>query len=152
MAKMTKEQKNKMEVRKGYYSNDVLQINSKVVKAKNSNLPFLNNKGLFLYNRLLQNDISKNFTYTLDSLTNDYRKEVEKKAVDNAKNKDKYNFRKSFKTSEVIDISTVKSVIQYIYVANNRLFEYYRNSKGNYLLREVDFISNLTELKDRKEK
>lgn len=151
MGKLNNEQLEKLASRKAYYDNDILQMNTSVYKAKNSNLPFLNKKAEFVYRRLMSNDIAKGYTYTFDSLTNDYRKEVETLAKAKAKNQDKYNFRKSFKSSEVVDVATIKAVIQYAYHSNNRLFEYYRNAKGNYLIKEVEFVSNLSTLKEHKE-
>lgn len=148
---LTNEQKKQRQTRKEFYtSNDVLQINSSIVKAKNSDLPSLSKKTNFVCHKLLQNDISKNYSYTLDSLSNEYRKEIEKNAKDKAKNKDKFIFRKSFKSSEIITIGDIKQAIQYIYIVNNRQFIYYRNDKGNYLVKEVEFIDNLATLKDRK--
>lgn len=150
---LTNEQKKQRQTRKEFYTgNDVLQINSSIVKAKNSDLPSLSKKTNFVCHKLLQNDISKNYSYTLDSLSNEYRKEIEKNAKDKAKNKDKFIFRKSFKSSEIITIGDIKQAIQYIYIVNNRQFIYYRNDKGNYLVKEVEFIDNLATLKDRKDK
>lgn len=148
---MTTQAKEKLNTRKDFYKNrDTLQMNSSILKAKDSDLPFLNKKALFVYNRLSSNDINKEFSYSLESLTNDYRKEVEKIATSKSKKPNEYKFRKSFKSSEVVDIATIKSVIQYFYIVNERLFEYYRNSKGNYLIREIGYTSNLATLKDRK--
>ena len=149
---LTNEQKKQRQTRKEFYSNnDVLQINSSIVKAKNSDLPSLSKKADFICHILLKNDIAKNYSYTLDSLSNDYRKEVERLSKDKAKNKDKFKFRKSFKSSEVISIGDIKQAIQYIYIVDNRQFVYYRNDKGNYLIKEVEFVDNLATLKDRKE-
>lgn len=150
---LTNEQKKQRQTRKEFYSNnDVLQINSSIVKAKNSDLPSLSKKADFICHILLKNDIVKNYSYTLDSLSNDYRKEVESLLKDKAKNKDKFVFRKSFKSNEVISIGDIKQAIQYIYFVNKRQFIYYRNDKGNYLVKEVEFVDNLATLKDRKEK
>lgn len=149
---LTNEQKKQRQTRKEFYTNnDVLQINSSIVKAKNSDLPSLSKKANFVCHKLLQNDISKNYSYTLDSLSNEYRKETEKNVKDKAKNKDKFVFRKSFKSSEVVSIGDIKQAIQYIYIVNNRQFIYYRNDKGNYLIKEIEFVDNLATLKDRKE-
>lgn len=149
---LTNEQKKQRQTRKEFYtSNDYLQMNSGIVKAKNSNLPSLSKKADFICHILLKNDIAKNYSYTLDSLSNEYRKEVERLSKDKAKNKDKFKFRKSFKSSEVISISDIKQAIQYIYIVNSRQFIYYRNDKGNYLVKEIEFIDNLATLKDRKE-
>lgn len=149
---LTNEQKKQRQTRKEFYlSNDVLQMNSSVNKAKNSDLPSLSKKANFICHVLLKNDIAKNYSYTLDSLSNEYRKESEKNAKDKAKNKDKFQFRKSFKSSEVVSIGDIKQAIQYIYIVNNRQFVYYRNDKGNYLIKEVEFVDNLATLKDRKE-
>lgn len=147
---MNEETLKRMKSRKDYYNErDVMQINSKVNKAKDSNVPFLNKKATFIYLYLSKNDIKKNYTYTLDSLTNLYRKEVENIATSKAKKQD-YKFRKSFKSCEVVDIATIKSVIQYMYLVDNRQFEYYKNNKDNYLLHEVEYTSNLSTLADRK--
>lgn len=149
---LSKEEKQKRANRKEFYtSNDYLQMNSSVVKAKGSDLPSLSKKANFICHILLKNDIAKNYSYTLDSLSNEYRKEVEKTSKDKSKNKDKFVFRKSFKSSEVMGISDIKQAIQYIYIANSRQFVYYRNDKGNYLIKEVEFVENLATLKDRKE-
>lgn len=147
---LSKEEKQKRTSRKEFYSsNDVLQMNSSIKKAKNSDLPSLSKKANFVCHILLKNDIAKGYSYTLDSLSNEYRRELEK----NAKNKDKFVFRKkkSFKSNEVISIGDIKQAIQYIYI-NGRQFIYYRNDKGNYLIKEIEFVDNLTTLKDRKEK
>ena len=137
----------KLNARKEYYSsNDVMQFNSTINRAKGSDLPFLNNKQKWLYTRLAKNDIKSNYTYTLDSLSNEYRNEVKSNKEKNAKVKN-YQFRKSFKSSEIFSVSDLKSVMQYFYIANNRLFEYYRNEKNNYILREVQFLNSLASLK-----
>ena len=130
--------------RKEFYADkDILQINSKVFNAKNSDKLFLTKKGVFLVNRLLSNDITKGYRYSLESLTNDYRKAIKDTKESKAK-KSGYTFRKSFLSSEVIDITTLKSAIQYIYFENKRLFEYYRNDKGNYFVVEVEYTANLS--------
>jgi len=130
--------------RKEFYADkDILQINSKVFNAKNSDKLFLTKKGVFLVNRLLSNDITKGYRYSLESLTNDYRKAIKDTKESNAK-KSGYTFRKSFLSSEVIDITTLKSAIQFIYFENKRLFEYYRNDKGNYFVVEVEYTANLS--------
>ena len=130
--------------RKEFYDNkDVMQMNSKVLNAKGSNQLFLTKKGIFLVNRLLSNDIGKGYRYSLESLTNDYRKEIKETKESKAK-KQGYTFRKSFLSSEVIDIACLKSAIQFIYHENKRLFEYYRNDKGNYFVHEVDYTENLS--------
>jgi hypothetical protein len=150
---LSKEEKQKRATRKEFYtSNDYLQMNSNIVKAKDSNLPSLSKKADFICHVLLKNDMTKNYSYTLDSLSNEYRKEVERLSKDKAKNKDKFVFRKSFKSNEVVNIGDIKQAIQYIYLVNKRQFVYYRNDKGNYLIKEVAFIDNLATLKDRKEK
>ena len=150
---LTKEEKQKRTTRKEFYSsNDVLQMNSSITKAKNSDLPLLSKKADFICHILLKNDMAKNYSYTLDSLSNEYRKEVERLSKDKAKNKDKFVFRKSFKSNEVVNIGDIKQAIQYIYFVNKRQFIYYRNDKGNYLVKEIDFVDNLATLKDRKEK
>ncbi len=144
VSKRTVAQTNRINARKDYYSNsDVLQMNSTVNHAKNSALPNLSKKCIWLYNRLAKNDIKSNFNYTLTSLSNDYRKEIATTKESNAK-KQGYKFRKSFTSSEVFSVTDIKSVCQYFYHANSRLFEFYRNDKGNYLLHEVEFKSNLS--------
>ena len=140
----------KLNARKEFYSdNDTMEMNSTVKMAKNSNLPFLNKKQIWLVNRLLSNDITKGYIYTLDSLSNDYRKTIKDNKEKNAK-KSNYVFRKHFKSNEVISIPDVKASIQYIYHSNNRLFEYKRNEKGNYYVKETEFIYNLSTLKANK--
>ena len=129
-----------------YNSNDIMQLNSSVKKAKNSELPFLNKKQLWLYTYLAKNDIEKKYNYTITSLSNDYRKEIKDTKEKNSKVSN-YTFRKSFKSNEVFSIGDIKSVMQYFYIANRRLWEFYRNDKNNYLLHEVEFIENLTRLK-----
>lgn len=142
--KRTEEQTKRINARKAYYANsDVLQMNSTVNHAKNSTLPNLSKKCIWLYNRLAKNEIEKNFNYTLTSLSNDYRKEIATIKESNAKKQD-YKFRASFTSSEVFSVTDIKSVCQYFYHANKRLFEFYRNDKGNYLLHEVEFKSNLS--------
>lgn len=144
---LTETQKIQLKTRREFYTdNDVLQFNSSVRKAKNSDLPFLNKKQLWCYNYLAKNDIKKNFNYTITSLSNDYRKVI-KDTKENTSKVSGYKFRKSFKSNEVFSIGDIKSVMQYFYVANSRLWEFYRNDKNNYLLREVEFVSNLTHLK-----
>ena len=144
VSKRTVEQTNRINARKDYYSSsDVLQMNSTVNHAKNSALPNLSKKCVWLYNRLAKNDIKSNYNYTLTSLSNDYRKEIATTKESNAK-KQGYKFRKSFTSSEVFSVTDIKSVCQYFYHVNNRLFEFYRNDKGNYLLHEVEFKSNLS--------
>lgn len=148
--KMTEEKKTIMNTRKNEYANkDILRINSSVKKAKNSDLPFISKKNVFLLNYLLGTKKDDNYNYTLDSISNVYRKEIEDKAIAKAK-KENYKFRKSFNASEVFNVNDIKSVIQYIYVTTDRQFEYYRNKKGNYLIHEVDRVENLTLLVDRK--
>lgn len=143
----------KMATRKAYYNDsDILQINSTVKMAKDSTLPYLTKKTLFVVSYLLKNDTSKNFTYTLDSITNLYRVEVANVAKSKSKKPNEYNFRKSFKSNEVVTVNDLKSAIQYIYFNNKRLFEFYRNDKGNYLVREVSYVPCLSELKERKTK
>lgn len=142
--KRTVEQTNRINARKEYYTtSDVLQMNSTVNHAKNSTLPNLSKKCIWLYNRLAKNDIKSNFNYTLTSLSNDYRKEIATTKESNAK-KQGYKFRSSFTSSEVFSVTDIKSVCQYFYHANDRLFEFYRNAKGNYLLHEIEFKSNLS--------
>ena len=137
----------KLATRKEYYSNnDVMQINSSVKTAKDSTLPFLNKKQTWLYTRLLQNDIKQNYTYSLETLSNEYRNEIKTTKEKNAKVKN-YNFRKSFKSNEIFSVGDLKAVIQYSYFANSRLFEYYRNDKNHYLIREVEFKKSLSTLK-----
>ena len=141
----------KLNARKSYYDDkDIMQINSTIYNAKGSNKPFLSNKQTWLYSYLMNNDIKKNYTYTLTSLSNDYRKNVKDTKEKEAK-KQNYKFRKSFKSSELISINDLKAVIQYMYIVNGRLFEYYRNENNNYLLHEVECISNLVTCKDRKQ-
>lgn len=148
--KMTDERKAIMNTRKAEYANkDILRLNSSVKKAKNSDLPFISKKNVFLLNFLLGTRKEDNYNYTLDSISNLYRKEIENKAVAQAK-KENYKFRKSFNACELFSVNDVKSVIQYIYVTTDRQFEYYRNKKGNYLIHEVDRVENLTMLVDRK--
>lgn len=129
-----------------YNSNDIMQLNSSVKKAKNSELPFLNKKQLWLYTYLAKNDIEKKYNYTITSLSNDYRKEIKDTKEKNSKVSN-YTFRKSFKSNEVFSIGDIKSIMQYFYIANRRLWEFYRNEKNNYLLHEVEFVENLTHLK-----
>ena len=148
--KMTDEKKTIMNTRKAEYTNkDILRMNSYIKKAKNSNLPFLSKKNVFLLNYLLGRKKEDNYNYTLDSISNLYRKEIEDKAVAKAK-KENYKFRKSFNACELFNINDIKNVIQYIYVTTDRQFEYYRNKKGNYLIHEVDKVENLALLVDRK--
>lgn len=150
---LSTEQKKQIQVRKEFYnSNDVLMMNSTVYKSKNSDLPFLNKKQSWLYTYLANNDIEKNYIYTLDGLSNEYRKHFENEKKSKAKNKDKFQFRKSFNASEKIQDSDFKAVKQYFYHANKRNFEMYRNDKGNYIIIEKSFIENLSTLKDRKSK
>lgn len=142
--KRTVEQTNRINARKEYYTkNDVLQMNSTVNHAKNSTLPNLSKKCIWLYNRLAKNEIEKKYNYTITSLSNDYRKEIATTKESKAK-KEGYKFRQSFTSSEVFSVTDIKSVCQYFYHANKRLFEFYRNDKGNYLLHEVEFKSNLS--------
>ena len=129
-----------------YNNNDIMQLNSSIKKAKNSELPFLNKKQLWLYTYLAKNDIGKKYNYTITSLSNDYRKEIKDTKEKNSKVSN-YTFRKSFKSNEVFSIGDIKSVMQYFYIANRRLWEFYRNDKNNYLLHEVEFVENLTHLK-----
>ena len=148
--KMTEEKKTIMNARKAEYSEkDILRINASIKKAKNSDLPYLSKKNVFLLNYLLGTRKEDKFNYTLDSISNLYRKEIENKAVAKAK-KENYKFRKSFNACELFNVNDIKSVIQYIYVTTDRQFEYYRNKKGNYLIHEVDRVENLTMLVDRK--
>ena len=148
--KMTEKKKTIMNTRKNEYANkDILRINSSVKKAKNSNLPFISKKNVFLLNYLLGTRKEDNYNYTLESISNVYRKEIEDKAVAKAK-KENYKFRKSFNACELFSVNDIKSVIQYIYVTTDRQFEYYRNKKGNYLIHEVDRVENLTLLVDKK--
>lgn len=140
----------KLKTRKDYYSNsDVMQFNSTVNSAKDSTTPYLNNKQIWLYNRLAKNVLSEKYNYTLESLSNDFRKEIKDTKESKAK-KEGYTFRKSFKSNEVFSVGDLKSVIQYFYHVNSRLFEYYRNDKGNYFIHEIEFKSNLSTLKIRK--
>lgn len=144
---LTETQKTQLKTRKEYYtSNDVMQFNSSVKKAKNSELPFLNKKQLWCYNYLLNNDINKNYRYSIEQLSNEYRKLIKDTCEKTAKKSD-YKFRKSFKSGELITSNDVKSVCQYIYIVNHRYFEYYRNEKNNYFLIEKQFKENLTHLK-----
>ena len=148
--KMTDEKKAIMNARKAEYTEkDILRINSSIKKAKNSELPYLSKKNVFLLNYLLNTKKEDNYNYTLDSISNVYRKEIEDKAVAKAK-KENYKFRKSFNACEIFNVNDIKSVIQYIYVTTDRQFEYYRNKKGNYLIHEVDRVDNLAMLVDRK--
>lgn len=147
--KAVKENDSKLAIRKNYYAgNDVLQFNSTVKNAKNSNVPYLNNKQIWLKNRLLSNELEKNYTYTLDSLSNDYRKVITEKAKQGKKTAS-YQFRKSFKSGEVISIGDIKAVCQFMYIVNKRHFEFYRNDKNNYVLHEIAYVEKLTELKIR---
>lgn len=149
-SKMSEVDKMRLNARKALYNdNDILQMNSSIVKAKNSDLPFLSKKQMWLYTYLSKNDIEKKYNYTITSLSNDYRKEVKENKEKTSK-KENYTFRKSFKTSEVFSIGDIKSVMQYFYITNSRLWEFYRNDKGNYFLHEVEFIANIAKLKDRK--
>lgn len=147
---MTEERKAIMNARKAEYTDkDILRMNSSVKKAKNSELPYISTKNVFLLNYLLGTRKEDSFSYTLDSISNLYRKEIEDKAVAKAK-KENYKFRKSFNACELFNVNDIKSVIQYIYVTTDRQFEYYRNKKGNYLIHEVDRVDNLALLVDRK--
>ena len=140
----------KLKARKDYYaSSDVMQMNSTVYNGKNSNVPYLNKKQTWLYTRLASNDIEKNWNYTLDSLSNDYRKTIKDSKESTAKAKN-YKFRQSFKSNEIFSIGDLKAVIHYFYHVNSRLFEFYRNDKKNYLIHEVEFKSNLSTAKNRK--
>ena len=130
--------------RREFYSDkDTMQMNSKVYNAKGSNQLFLTKKGKWLVTRLLSNDITKGYRYTLESLSNDYRKTIKDEKESNAK-KQGYTFRKSFLSGEIIDVSTLKSAIQSLYHEHKRLFRYDRNDKGNYLIYEVEFVENLS--------
>lgn len=149
--KRTGEQTKKINARKNYHSNNVLEFKSSVTKAKGSDLPFLNKKQLWLYTRLLENDIKKNYIYTLDSLSNEYRKHLANEKISNAKKSD-YKYKKSFSTSEKIQDSDFQAARNYIYFVNKRMFEMYQNEKDNYIIHEVEFIDNLITLKDRKVK
>lgn len=144
---LTETQKLQLKTRKEFYAdNDVLQFNSSVRKAKNSDLPFLNKKQLWCYNYLLKNDIKKNYRYSIEQLSNEYRKLIKDNSEKIAKKSD-YKFRKSFKSGELITSNDLKSVCQYIYIVNHRYFEYYRNENKNYFLIEKQYKENLTHLK-----
>ena len=144
---LTKEQKEILSTRKEYYNdNDILQMNSSVKNAKNSSLPFLSKKASVLMHMLLANDIKKDFRFSLDSLSNEYRNSIKTEKESNAKVKN-YQFRKSFKTSEIFDVATLKQTIQYIYIVNKRLFEYERNEKGHYLIHEIPYREKLLRIK-----
>ena len=145
MAKLSDLQKKVIATKKEYYSNkDAMQLENKVIK---NNLYELRGKRqVFLYHFLSKNDISKNWNYTLDSLTNEYRKVLKKEKEEQAK-KEGYKFRVSFKSNEVISILDIKQVILYLYHQNKRLFEYYKNDKNNYILHEVNYKDNLSILR-----
>lgn len=145
MAKLNDLQKKVIATKKEYYSNkDVMQLENK--KIKNDVYELRGKRQVFLYHFLSKNDISKNWIYTLDSLTNEYRKVLKKEKEEQAK-KEGYKFRVSFKSNEVISIQDVKQVILYLYHQNKRLFEYYKNDKNNYILHEVEFKDNLSILR-----
>lgn len=145
MGKLNEQQKTVIKTKKEYYSNkDVMQMENKNIK--NNIYELRGKRQLFLYHFLSKNDISKNWNYTLDSLTNEYRKVLKKEKEEQAK-KEGYKFRTSFKSNEFIGIQDVKQVILYFYHQNKRLFEYYRNDKNNYILHEVKYIENLSILR-----
>ena len=133
--------------RMSYYNDDILVMNSTIKNGKNTNVPFLNKKQVWLKNRLLQNELVKGYIYTLESLSNDYRKEQKVNAEKSAKKAD-YKFRKNFRTSDIFSPTDLKSVIQNVYVTCERLFEYRRNDKGNYYIIERDFVENLATFKN----
>ena len=137
----------KRTARMSYYDDDILVMNSTVKNGKNTNVPFLNKKQIWLKNRLLANVMEKNYVYTLESLSNDYRKELKANAEKTAK-KQNYTFRKNFKTSDIFSPSDLKSVIQSIYIVERRLFEYRRNDKGNYYVIERSYVANLATFKN----
>ena len=132
-----------------YNDKDTLRFKSSVKKASNSDLPFLNKKQLWLVSYLSKNDINKNYIYTLDGLSNEYRKTIKDSKEKKAKKSD-YIFRKSFNLNEKISDSDFQSARTYIYISTKRLFEMDRNSKGNYIIIEKPFVENLVLLKDRK--
>lgn len=132
-----------------YNDKDTLRFKPSVKKASNSNLPFLNKKQLWLVSYLSTNDINKNYIYTLDGLSNAYRKTIKDSKEKKAKKSD-YVFRKSFNLNEKITDSDFQAARTYIYISTKRLFEMDRNSKGNYIIAEKSFVENLVLLKDRK--
>ena len=145
---LTETQKTQLKTRKEYYtSNDVLQFNSSVKCAKNSNVPFLNKKQKWCVSYLLKNDIKNNYRYSTEQLSNEYRKLIKDTCEKIAKKSD-YKFRKSFKSGELITSNDLKTVCQYIYIVYKRYFEYYRSNNKNYFLIEKQYKENLTHLKD----
>lgn len=145
---MREETKIVVATKKDYYSNrDCMQLENKKVKGL---LELRGKKQIFIYEFLLQNS-SLDYNFSLDSLTNEYRKVVKRIAEGSAK-KEGYTFRKSFKSKEVINLQDLKATIFYIYHINKRLFEYYRNAKGNYILHEVEYKENLSLLRENVKK
>ena len=133
--------------RADYYDNDVMVMNSTVKNGKNTNVPFLNKKQAWLKNYLLQNEIEKNYSYTCDGLSNEYRKTLKETAEKSAK-KENYKFRKNFKSGEVVNPTDCKAVMQFIYITEKRLFEFTRSQKGNYYLHEIEYRSDLLTFKN----
>lgn len=149
-AEVSAEQKARTDARKAFYSDkDVMQMASTVRTAKGENRPFMSKKARFVLSKLLEG--KKGYIYTLDSLSNDYRKSVAQKAMADykGKDKDKYRFRRSFKSAEIISVSDLKQAVQTIYLMNKRLFVYERNEKASYVIREADYVESLVSLKRR---
>lgn len=92
---------------------------------------FLTKKQLFIVKLL--NQMPNTCTQNIDSLTSAWFKEQRKNG--------------NFSSGDVVNGSDIKKAIQFIYINYEKLFELYRNDKGNFIIKQVPFIDNLTELK-----
>lgn len=91
----------------------------------------LSKKQMFIVKIL--NQMPNTCTQNIDSLTSAWLKEQRKNGI--------------FSSGDVVNGSDIKKAIQFIYINYSKLFELYRNEKGNFIIKQVPFIDNLTELK-----
>ena len=101
------------------------------VKIKTDRGFKLSKKQYFIVKLLDQ--MPDNCTQNLDSLTNAWLKEKRKEG--------------NFNSGDVVNGSDIKKAILFIYLNYNKLFEFGMNTKGNYTIKHVPYVENLTEFK-----
>lgn len=127
--------------RKNYFycfSDNGKEIEQRQIMRFDSTVKINSDKGFSLSKKQLfiakiLNQMPNTCTQNIDSLTSAWLKEQRKNGI--------------FSSGDVVNGSDIKKAIQFIYINYSKLFEFYRNEKGNFIIKQVPFIDNLTELK-----
>lgn len=109
---------------------EVLRIDSSV-KIKADKGFALSKKQLFIVKIL--NQMPNTCTQSIDSLTSAWLKEQRKNG--------------NFASGDIVSGTDIKKAIQFIYINYSKLFEMSKNSKGNFTIKQVSFVDDLTTLK-----